>query len=256
MRTRHDFRLWVAAAVLAVSIVVGHSASGQQPAIVVTASDPLQAPLLELKPQLERAAGGAVTFTFGTSPTLQRNILDGAPCDVAILPPASITALLGANALGEPVDVGRVGIGVGVRAGTLHPDIRTVDAFRRVLLAATSVTYVQEGASRMSIEQLFEKLGIAGEMKPKTNLRAGYPDMAASVAGGESTLVLIPVSEIPLMNGVENAGTLPPEIQSLIVFQAGATTKSANAAAAAAVLRTLQSPAARGIFQKDGFETP
>src|SRR5262249_30211567 len=157
-------------------------------------------------------------------------------------------ALHEAGALGAAVDVGRVGLSVGVRAGATHPDIRTSDAFKRALLAATAITYVREGASRMTIEQLLAKLGIAGQMRPETNLRPGYEDMAISVASGESTLVLIPASEIPLMKGVESAGNLPADIQSMIVFQAGATTKSANAAAGAAVLRTLQSPAARTIF--------
>src|SRR5262249_43165567 len=152
------------------------------------------------------------------------------------------TALRDAAALGMPVDIGRVGLGVGVRRGARHPDIRTADAFKRALIAARAITYVREGASRMTIEQIFAKLGIAEEMQSKTNLRAGYPEMAVSVATGESELVLIPASEIPLMKGVESAGSLPAEIQSMIVFQAGVTAKSANAAAAAAVLRTLQSP--------------
>ena len=246
----------VVSAFIAVTSLMTQPTGAQPRTIVLVASDPLQAPLQELKPQMEREAGASITFTFGTSPTLQRNILGGAPCDVAILPPASMTALHDAKALGEPVAIGRVGMGVGVRSGSPHPDIRTVDAFKRTLLDAASITYVREGASRMGIEQLFAKLGIADQMKPKTNLRAGYEEMAVSVSSGESALVLIPLSEVLLMKGVESAGPLPADIQSSVVFQAGAAARSSNPTAAAAVLRVFQSAAARAIFRKDGFEIP
>ena len=246
----------LAFALVAVTSLALRPVRAQQRTIVLVASDPLQAPLQELKPQMEREAGAPITLTFGTSPTLQRNILAGAPCDVAILPPASTTALRDAGAIETPVAIGRVGIGVGVRAGAQHPDLRSADAFKRALLDARSITYVREGASRMGIEQIFGKLGIVEQMKVKTNLKAGYEEMAASVSSGESALVLIPLSEILLMKGVESAGPLPPDIQSFVVFQAGAAARSANAAAAAAVLRALQSATARTIFRKDGLETP
>jgi len=249
-------RVAIAALMLTIAGLSASGVAGQQRPLTITASDPLQAPLNELKPQLERAAGTTIAFHFGTSPTLQREIEGGAAFDVAILPPAATTALRASGHIGAPVALGQVGIGVGVRARTPHPDIRTVDAFKRTLASAASITYVREGASRMGIEQLIEKLGLTAQMQPKTHLLAGYEEMAASVSSGESALVLIPMSEIPLMRGVEVVGPLPKDIQSVVVFQGAASASSSNAAAAGAVLRALTSDAARATFRKNGFETP
>src|SRR5207248_11432022 len=73
------------------------------------------------------------------------------------------------------VDLVKVGIGVFVQRGASKPDISSMDAVKRSLMAAKSIAYIDPmsgGASGIYMAALIERLGIAAEMKPKTKLRS------------------------------------------------------------------------------------
>ena len=62
-------------------------------------------------------------------------------------------------------NLARVGVGVVVKDGTPKPDISSVDAFKKALLAAKSVAYIDPaagGSSGIYVAGLLDKLGIAG----------------------------------------------------------------------------------------------
>src|SRR5204862_5568104 len=146
-----------------------------------------------------------LAMQFNTTVSLRQRIAAGESFDVAILTAEAIDALIkeGKIVARSRADVGSVGIGVGVRAGAAKPDIRTVDAMKRTLLNAKSITYAQDGASRQYIEKMVNELGIAESVKPKTLLRQGSDASNASVASGEAELVITLTSEIMPAPGVE-----------------------------------------------------
>ena len=59
------------------------------------------------------------------------------------------------------------GAGLAVRRGAPKPDISTVDAFKRALLAAKSVAYVEQGGTGIYLKGLLPKLGLAEALKNK-----------------------------------------------------------------------------------------
>ena len=158
---------------------------------------------------------------------------------------------------GSRVSFAKVGVGVFVRKGAAKPDIASADAFKRSLLAARSIAYVDPaggGASGIYVASLLERLGIAAEMKPKTKLFPAGKGLYAGVAAGEADIGFNQISEILDIPTVEFAGPLPPEIQNYTQFVPGIVTGSSQPDAARALVTFLSSPAAQTVLKAKGFE--
>jgi molybdate transport system substrate-binding protein len=209
----------------------------------------------ELAPEFERTTGHRLVITYEFAADLKRRIEASDPFDVAILPPdmADDLARRGKLAAGSRVDLARTGMGVAVRRGAPKPDIGSVDAFRQALLAAPTVAYADGGASGKYVQGILARLGIAEAVKPK--LRP-YPAGGAvdAVARGEADVVVIGISPILYVPGVELVGGLPGELQSYNVFTGSIGAAAEQADAARTLLSLLTSPAAVALFKAQGFE--
>ena len=209
----------------------------------------------DLVPDFQRATGPRVLINYEFAADLKRRIEAGDPFDVAILPPDMADDLMrrGKLADGSRVDLGRTGIGVAVRNGSPKPDISTVDAFRRALLEVPMVAYANGGMTGAHFADILARLGIAQAMKER--LRP-YPSGGAveAVARGEADLVVIGISPILDVPGVELIGWLPPELQSYIVFTASIGSLARQVDGARTLLTALTSPAAVELFRAHGFE--
>jgi molybdate transport system substrate-binding protein len=243
-----------AAAIIALALIQPDS-PGSSAEIGVFSSAAPRPVLRELSPDFERTTGHRLVFNYEFAADLKRRIEAGDPFDVAILPPDMADDLMqrGKLAAGSRVDLGRTGMGVAVRRGAPKPDIDTVDDFRRALLAAPTVAFADGGATGLLIRDMLARLGIAEAMTRK--LRP-YPSGGAvlAVARGEADLVVIGVSPILDVPGVELAGWLPPDLQSYVVFTASIGAEARDADAARALLTALTSPAAAALFKARGFE--
>ncbi len=116
-----------------------------------------------------------------------------------------------------------VGVGVVVKEGAPKPDVSTVDAFKRALLAAKSVAYIDPasgGSSGIYIDKLLERLGIADQVRPKAKLKKGG-HVADLIVSGEAELGLHQISEIVPVKGATLVGPLPKEIQNTTTYAAG-----------------------------------
>jgi molybdate transport system substrate-binding protein len=243
-----------AAAIIAVALTPVNSPA-QCAEIKVFSSAAPRGVLRELTPDFERTTGHRLVINYEFSTDLKRRVDAGDPFDVAILPPDMADDLMrrGKLAAGLRVDLGRTGLGVAVRRGAAKPDIRTVDALKQALLAAPTVAFADGGATGLHVRDMLARLGITEAMKPK--LRP-YPSGGAvlAVARGEADLVVIGVSPILDVPGVELAGWLPPDLQSYVVFTASVGAEAKEVDAARALLSTLISPAAVALFKARGFE--
>jgi len=145
-----------------------------------------------------------------------------------------------------------------VKEGAPVPDIATVDAFTRALLAAKSVAYIDPasgGSSGIYLSGLFDKLGIAAEIKPKAKLKqGGY--VAELIANGEAELGLHQISEILPVKGVKLVGPLPAEIQNSTSYAAAVTTTAKQPDAAQALIKLLTGPSADSVLKVRGMERP
>jgi molybdate transport system substrate-binding protein len=221
--------------------------------ISVLSGGAMQGLLAEAVPLFERGNGCKVAVEIGLTSALRKAIGDGAAFDIALLPRADIDALAGGGriAIGQVTDIARSAIGVAVRAGAPKPDIATVDAFKRAVLQAASVTY-SDGPSGLYIAGLMERLGLAEAIKPKTRLTTG--PVAELLARGEAELGLQQIVAILPVKGAELVGPLPGELQNIIVYAAGISAQSASVAPARAFIAFMGTPEVARIIRAKGLE--
>jgi molybdate transport system substrate-binding protein len=222
--------------------------------IKVIAATPLTAVMHELGARYESASGHKVVASFVSGPVVKQQIDAGEPFDLALSITPVIDALIrdGKLAAATRLDVAYAPLGVGVRAGAAKPDVSTVEAFKRALLAARSVAHSETGASGEHFKNVIQRLGIADEMKPK--LRPLPADrIAQAVPSGEAEMIVVTLSVIKVP-GAEVAGLLPPELQFYNSFAGAVGTGTGHADAASALLRSLTAPASAGVFTANGME--
>ena len=225
-------------------------------ALRVLASNGVKGSMEALQPQCEKAIGRPLAIQFGSTASLKKRIESGEPFDVAIITTEAIGDLLeqGTLAATSRADVGRSELGIGIRAGAPRPDIRTAAALKKAFLETPSITYPQDGASRGTIERMFERMGITADVKRKILLAPGSGPATESVAAGKAAMVITLFSEIVPIHGVEILGPLPGEYRSDIRFAAAASITSQNAEAARALIAFLAGPGAASVLKAKGIE--
>jgi len=228
----------------------------QNGALRVLVSNGMKGTMEELQPQCEKAAGRSLAIQFGSTASLKKRIETGESFDVTIITTEAIGDLIkqGKLAGASRRDVGRSELGIGIRAGAPKPDIRTPEALKKTLQETKSITYPQDGASRGSIEKMFERMGIAADVKPRIILAPGSGPATESVAAGRAAMVITLFSEIVPTHGVEILGPLPGEYQSDIRFGAATSATSGNAEAAKALIAFLSGPKAAPVLKAKGIE--
>jgi len=213
----------------------------------------MQSLMAEAVPLFERNTGRKVAVDMGLTSTLRKAIANGAAFDIAVLPRPDIDALAhdGKIAAGTAADIARSAIGVAVRAGAPKPDISTVDAFKRAVLHAGSVTY-SDGPSGLYIAGLMQRLGLAGAIKTKTRLTTG--PVAELLAQGEAEIGIQQIVAILPVKGADLVGPLPSELQNIITYAAGVSARSANLEAARAFIAFMATPDVTRIIRAKGME--
>jgi len=246
----------LATAWLGVALVGGLATGLQAAEIKVLSSNAIKTVLEELVPQFEKTTEHKVVLTLGTAAELKAGIEKGAAFDVAILTTQGIDDLakqgrVDANARAA---LARSAVGMAVKKGAPKPDIATTEGFKNTLLAAKSIAFVEQGNSGIYLKGLFERLGIASEIKDKLKPLPASNPAAHAVANGEAEIGMTQISEILPYGGADLVGPLPAEIQLYTVFAAGVASNDKEAAAAKALVEFLNTPAANAVKKTKGLE--
>ena len=152
--------------------------------------------------------------------------------------------------------VARSSIAFAVRAGAPKPDISSADALRRTLLQAKSIGYSASESGKYFSGKLVQRLGIAGEVLPKSRLIGGGERVGAVIARGEVEIGLQQVSELLPVPGIAYITPLPPELQKISTFAAGIAARCPNPSLARTVIEFLGSPQAADAIRNSGLQTP
>jgi molybdate transport system substrate-binding protein len=209
----------------------------------------------ELAPQFEKASGHKVTTIFTGTLGVMKRLSDGESYDLLIMSRQSIDELAQAGKVvaGSRTDIAKSGVGVAVGKGKPKPDISTVDALKKSLLAAKSIGY-STGPSGIYVVTMFQKMGIADEIKNKLKQTPTGVFVGSIIASGEAEIGFQQVSELSFFPGIDYVGPIPAEVQLITVFSAGIPTGTKQADAAKALVSFITAPAAAAIFKKHALD--
>jgi molybdate transport system substrate-binding protein len=205
--------------------------------------------------------GQKFDFTIGTTGQLRTVITSGQHADLIIVAVPLMEELEKTGKLtpGSRAELGRVGIGVAVRAGASVPDVATPEAFKKALVEAKSVAFTDPaagGTSGIYFTGLAQRLGIGEAIKQKAVMTRGGREAAIEVAEGRAEMAIIFVSEAIAVKGVTVAGLLPPALQDYSAYAAAIPQSSTDAAAARAFIAALTSAVMAERWRSNGFEPP
>lgn len=203
-----------------------------------------------LTPKFEAKTGNTVNTAYGPSmgnspEAIPNRLARNEPADVVIMVGYALDKLIAEGKVvpGSRVELADSRIGMAVRAGEAKPDIGSVEAFRKTLLAAKSVAYSDSASGVYIQNELFEKMGIEAQMKPKAAMIPKIP-VGSVVAKGDYQLGFQQVSELLPVSGIEFVGKIPESLQSVTRYAAGIPTSAAHPREARQLLDFLASPEA------------
>jgi len=235
-------------------IMLASASAANAGEIKVLSTIGVRSALEELAPRFEQATKHRIVIVFEAAAALRRQIEGGEVFDVAILT-APITYELirtGAILSGTHAVIARAGIGLAVRTGAARPDISSVEAFKRTLLGAKSITYPKEGASGVYFAEVLQRLGIDEAMKARSKLAGGA--VAELVARGEAEFAVQLIPELLAVRGVELVGPFPAELQNYVVFAAGVGANAIEPVAGWRLVKFLTAPAVKPVIRSKGME--
>jgi len=254
MHTRLLFRASIAA--LACTLYLAPASAAQSSPIHVLVSNGLKASMEDLHKTCEANVGRPLDIRYNSTAGVKKSIEAGERFDVTMITTEAIDDLVkqGKLAGDATMSIGRSELGIGIKAGVPKPDIKTVDGLKKALREVKSITYPQDGASRGYIEKMFERLGIAAEVKSKIILAPGSGPATQSVADGNAGFVITLFSEILPIKGVDILGPLPGEFQSDIKFSAAASPAGSDKQAARALVACVTGSKATPVLKAKGID--
>ena len=201
------------------------SSVAQAAEVKVLASGAVKEAALELFPQFEKASGNKVAVTWAGTVDIKKKIAAGEVFDLVIVasPELDTFAKDGKIVAGSKVDLVKSSIGVAVKAGAPKPDLKSGDDLKKTLLAAKSVGY-STGPSGVYLVSLFEKMGIADQIKAKAKVTPPGVPVASLIRSGEAEIGFQQVSELIHEAGIDFLGPIPADIQNITVFSSGVPT--------------------------------
>ncbi|MFJ2464435.1 substrate-binding domain-containing protein [Pseudomonas sp. NPDC087615] len=214
-----------------------------------------------LGPKFAAATGNTLDTILGPSmgkspEAIPNRLARGEQADVVIMVGYALDDLIKQGKVdpASRVELADSRIGLAVRQGAPKPDISSVEGLKKTLLDAQSVAY-SDSASGVYIEQqLFKKLGIEDQLKPKAKMITKIP-VGSVVATGDYQLGFQQVSELLPVPGVSFVAKIPESVQSVTRFAAGIPVGAQHPQAAKALLAYLAAPAAQADVQATGMDS-
>jgi len=259
--TGRSLRFLISGVLLASSLVVllgwAAPASAQDAKLVVFAAASLKDALDEVNAAYRREKGQETTTSYAASPTLAKQIEAAAPADIFISADLDWMDYLAqrnlikpetrANLLGNRlVLIAPAGNAVKVDIGPNFPLAQALGSGRLAIADPAGVPAGKYG--KAALEALGVWASVADKLAPAENVRATL----LLVSRGEAPLGIVYRTDAVADKGVKVLGTFPENTHPPIIYPIAAVAASTNPGDAG-YIACLESPAARSIFEKQGF---
>ena len=211
--------------------------------------------LLAVVAAFREATGREATVSFSTAPTIAERIRGGEVFDVVVAPRHLLDDLIASGHLfrGDRITIGRIGIGVLVRAGEPLPNIGGVEEFKQTIKSSDSLVYNQ-ASTGIYLSTLFEGLGIGADLNRKSIRYADFSGVLDHIRQGSGSELGFGATTVIIENsagGVRFVGPLPDEIQNYTNYAATVTSGDNNEAVE--LVRYVASDPAKSLFKSAGI---
>lgn len=241
---------------LLVAAACGLLVSGavQAAELKLLASGAVKEAYAELIPQFEKSSGHKVAITWAGTVDIKKKVAAGEAYDVVLIASPEMDAFIkdGKIAAGTKVDVVKSGVGVAIKPGTPKPDLTSGEGLKKALITAKSVGY-STGPSGVYVASLFEKWGIADQIKAKAKITTPGVPVAALIRNGEAEIGFQQVSELIHEPGIDFLGPVPNDVQRITTFSSGIPPGAKEKDAAKALQTFLTAPARADTLKKHGL---
>jgi molybdate transport system substrate-binding protein len=218
-----------------------------------------QAVVSQMAAKFQRESGNLIHAEYGAVGAMKARVVSGAPTDIVILTAALVDELIaeGEVVAGSRANLGKVGTGVAVRAGTPRPDVRDTRVLRGNILAATRIVCPDPAFATAGkvVLKVLDQLGIVAEVMPRLQyFPNGYAAMAdLAQSSGTLEMGITQVTEILANPGVKLVGPLPAEVQNMAIYSAGLAVRSAHRERSREFIRRLTGFNAQPLLSAAGF---
>ena len=243
-----------------VAVLLGCAFAGTAMAadIRILSAGAVEPGLVRVADQFRRETGNRVRIQFAAAPLLERRLSVGEPADVLIASSGLMSDQLRRGKVEAEAHafVGRVAVGVAVRATAPDPDIATLDRFKQSLLSADSIVYNQASGG-LYLERLFDLLGIGEQLKTKTTRYSSMAPVFEHLMGGKGNEIgFAAITEIRQFEpkGLRLVGPLPEQVQNSTSYSAAVMTGAPEVEVARDFVRYLGTPAAKATFAAAGID--
>ena len=177
------------------------------------------------------------------------------PADVVMLPDGLMDVLENAGGVKSAtrVTIGRVEVGLAVKAGAPHPDISTVPKLIAVLKSAHAVIYSNPYHGSLEAE-IIDRLLKRPEFHDVHGEIGTKGEGGQSLARGQGDMALQIICEVYPYPEISLVGPLPPELNAHIDMVAAVSARAANADDAQAFVRFVTSAEAAPIWKAKGLD--
>lgn len=168
--------------------------------------------------------------------------------DMVVLPTSDLIEM---NRVHGMTPLGRVPVGVGVKAGARAPSVSSPEKFRAALLHARGVAYADPSAGTSAGQAIANMLSLPDFRGVK---RVPVQGLAVTaLADGRADIALQLAPELANDSQVKLAGIVPQTYGAEVDFSAGIAALSINAVAARDFINFITSPEAARLWQANGL---
>lgn len=224
--------------------------------ITLGASGPMREALSLLMPDFERKSGHRVKILYASDNEARAATARGEDVDVAIIAPPFDAVIASGKALNDSrAEIARVRVGFAVRSRDPKPDVSTLEALKRALLASPRIVYPDAGGSTAGaiFERVIDRLGIAADLAPKLRRVRGGPAAMVALPREEADLGVAFISEIMPEPGIDLLGGVPAALDPGAVFSGFVLARSKEAQAGRDLLTFLASGENARVYATAGM---
>jgi molybdate transport system substrate-binding protein len=243
-------------ALLCVAFLPFHAQAGEAQGLVTIG---MQRLFEDVRPDFEAAHGQKLAVEFASTLDIVKRVEVGEIADFLMISRAGVDSLIKTGLVAEDQHFALVGssIAVAVPAGHPKPDISTVEALKRALLAARTVSFTNPasgGPSGIHLEKVLKQLGIADQVTAKTKFPPAGGAVGDVLARAEADIGIQQMAELSSFAGVDVVGPLPSEIQSVTEYAIAIPANALHPEVGKALAAFMRSPRGAAAIKVRGLD--